>query len=343
MRVQGNSVSQRHQVSQRESDDENYTGSSGSYTEFSGSPPRLQQQQLSSAVAGAQRTPRMEQGSLTSGLQPSPSSVNRGAAQGHQHEEGGETAQEKSGAARGRQKVLTRVNAALEAPAARMRAVTNAVVGKDSQRVTIYVFFCVAWAHLLFVILFSALSQIDMTGGGCYTFWGFKKNCDTVSYTRRTSLIKNCRGLRSSLKTGAAFSILAILASTVTLITSWLLCIRLREAHRYPGDQSRYMDVDVTELGAEAATLNNSNENRKQGNEALFNAGTLKKVMMIVIAFDLAFQLICWSITASIYTHQYCDNIYHWSTSASYGVGFGIGLTAWLMELIAFIPFIMLV
>ncbi|KAG5474382.1 hypothetical protein LSCM1_03162 [Leishmania martiniquensis] len=343
MRGQGNSVPHGQQLSPLESEDESYTGTSGSYTDISAVSPRHQQQpQLSAAVRGAQRTPQEEQSGPTSGLQSSPSFGNRGAVQENQQEEGGEAVQKKSGVARGKQRALTMVNAALEAPAARMRAVKKAVVGKDSQRVTVYVFFCIALMHLLFVILSCALSQIDVAGGGCYTFWGFKKDCDSVSYTRRTSLIRNCSILRSILRTGAAFSIISILASTLTVVMSWILCIRLREAGRHFRGHTSYMDVDEMDNGGEETPVNNSSADSKQSREAL-DAGKLKKSMILVMSFSLAFELICWSMTASIHTNRYCDNIYQWSKTATYGVGFGIGLTAWLIELIAYIAFILLV
>ncbi|AYU80301.1 hypothetical protein, conserved [Leishmania donovani] len=336
MQGQGNNVPQRHQQSQLDSDDESYTGSSGSYSEMVSEASKRQQQ--SAAVAERRLSPKVEQGNRTRGLQQTPSPVKRGDAQGTQQEEGGETAQKKGRAARGKAKARTMMNAALEAPVARVRAVTEAVSGRDSQRVTIYVFFCIAWVHLIFVILSSALSQIDVVGGGCYTFWGYKANCDTVSYTRRTVLLQRCSRVRSILQAGSAFSIISVLASAATLVTSWVLCCRLREADRHVRSPSGYANMDEVALAQEPG-CNEGIENGSQADAPVYDAGDLKKVMMIVVAFSLACELTCWALIAAIITERYCDEIYLWSTTATYGVGFGLGLTAWLAELIAYIVF----
>ncbi|CAJ1010020.1 putative Amastin surface glycoprotein [Leishmania naiffi] len=338
----GNNVPQGHQQGQLDSDSESYTGSSGSYSDMVSEV--LPRQQRGAAIVGGPVTPNKEQGIRTRGLQQSPSSVNRSAAEENQQDEGGETAQKKGRVARGREKARAMMNAAWEAPAARVRAVTDVVAGKDSQRVAIALFFCVSWVHLLFVILSATLSQIDVVGGSCYTFWGYKDKCDTVSYTRRTALLKNCTRLRSNMHTGSAFAILSILASTATVVTSWLLCIRFREADREARHQCRYVNVDDTESIAGEANFNNGGaHNTKQANEAVYDAGNLKKLMMIVVAFSLVCELICWAIITDINTQQYCNDVYHWSTDATYGVGFGLGLTAWLAELIMYVIFVVLV
>ncbi|KAK7196139.1 Amastin surface glycoprotein [Novymonas esmeraldas] len=338
MQGQGNTVPQGHQPNRVDSGEGSYTHSSDSYTDSASvvAPPQQQQSPSAAPAASAQSPANADAAKRSRAEQ----------QQQQQQTQGGNAEAEgkKGRATRGKEKVRTMMSTAFEAPVARVRAATDALVGRDSQRVTIYVLFCVAWIHLLFVILSSTLSQIDMSGGGCYTYWGFKASCDTVSYTDRTALIKNCNALRSSLQAGAAFSIFSILASTATVVTSWMLCSRLREAARQARRQSRYKNVDemahAAEVGGHAA---DSNGNGKSSKVVVFDAGQLKRVIVIIIAVSLACELICWAVIAGINTRQYCNDIYSWSSTATYGVGFGIGLTAWLIELLVFVVVIAVV
>ncbi|CBZ28509.1 conserved hypothetical protein [Leishmania mexicana MHOM/GT/2001/U1103] len=336
MQGQGNNVPQRHQQSQQDSDDESYTGSSGLYSEMvSEESPRQQQ---SVAVAEGQLPPKTEQGSRTRGLHQTPSSVKRGDAQGMQQEEGGETAQKKGRVARGKAKVRTMMNTAFEAPVARVRAVT----GRDSQRVAIYVFLCISFFHLIFVILSAALSQIDVIGGSCYTFWGFKLNCDTVSYSIRTVLFQGCSRVRNIFQAGSAFSIISVLTSMATLAASWVLCCRFREADRHVRYSKGYANADEVDL-AQEPNYNGGMEDGSQAHAPLYDAGDLKKVMIVIVAFSLVCELIPWALIAAILTERYCDDIFEWSTATTYGTGFGLGLTAWLAEFLAYIVFVTVV
>lgn len=342
-----------------ESDNESYSGSSYTATESDAAPQQQQHQQQQQGRTGAAATPARtplptgNHSPAGANLPPSPAPQRQHQQQPPQQqqqqqgEEGGESAQKKKGrAARGKQKAKTMVNTALDAPAARVRAmtgaVTGAIVGKDSQRTVIYVFFCVAWVHLLFLILSTTLSQIDVSGGGCYTYWGYKAQCDTVSYTNRTALITSCNAVRSSLQAGAAFSILAILASTAIVAMAWILCSRIRAAARLARHQNRYREVDEMTQAAQSRPpgVNAANGNAKPRNPFDFHAGQLKLVMIIVVAISLLCELIAWAVIAGINTRRYCDAVFLWSTTATYGVGFGLGLTAWLLELIVFAVFI---
>ncbi|GET90060.1 hypothetical protein, conserved [Leishmania tarentolae] len=331
MKGQGNNVPQRYQPGQLDSDDESYTGSSSSYSEMASEASPHRPQPAAAAAAVTQLPPKTEQDRRASGLQQMPSSVKQE-----------KTAQKKDPVERGKANARTMMNAVFEAPMARMRAVAGAVSSSDNQRVTIYIFFCIAWVHLIFVILSSTLSQIDVVGGSCYTFWGYKLNCDTVSYTRRTALLQNCSRLRRTIQAGAAFSIFSILASTATWVASWVLCCRFREATGDARVQNAYVNVDAMAF-AQEPTTNDRIENGNQANTTVYDAGYLKKVIALIVAFSLFCELICWTLIASIMKAHYCDNIYLWSTTATYGVGFGLGLTAWLVELIVFIVFMIVV
>nr|ACS87874.1 a-amastin [Angomonas deanei] len=333
MHGSGNTVPQGQHQNGPESDSESYTGSSGSYTESvsQNAPPQQQQQQQQAAPQSASKSKRTDHAQ--------PASHNNRHAAPQQFDEGDDDEhndQNKGQGRSGKDKARHMVNAALNAPAARMRAVSASLAGRDSQRVTIYVFFCVAFIHLLFIILSCTLSQIDVQGGGCYTFWGYKANCDDVSYTIRTSLIKNCGQLRSTLQTGAAFSIMSILTSTGIFFLAWMLCGRLRHANYIARHQKRYQNVD-------GASMGNDGEGNNKNTEQTFNAGQLKLVTIIVVAISLAFELIAWAVIAGIDTQHYCDDVYHLSTTGTYGVGFGLGLTAWILEIIVYVVYIVVV
>jgi hypothetical protein len=273
--------------------------------------------------------------------QPTPASASRQAPPRQTFDEdkiGGKDATKKGRGKGGKEKARQVVNAALNAPAARMRAVSASLAGRDSQRVAIYVFFLVSLVHLLFVILSCTLSQIDMQGGSCFTYWGYKNDCDAVSYTNRTSLIHSCGQLRSSLQTGAAFSIMSILTSTATVVVGWMMCGRLRHASYVACHQNRYRNVDAGSLGTNA-TRGDGNGNQ----EPTFHPGNLKLATIIIVAISLALELIAWAVVAGINTQHYCNEIYNWSTSGTYGVGFGLGLTAWIMEILVYVVYIAVV
>ncbi|KAG5500464.1 hypothetical protein JKF63_03557 [Porcisia hertigi] len=255
---------------------------------------------------------------------------------------GGNTAQKKGPEASSMEKTFGKVNRVFCAQRERARATVGSLTNSNGQQTTIYIFFYIACIHLLFVILSSTLSQLDMKGGGCYTFWGFKADCDRVSYTTRTSLMGNCAQLRSSLQAGAAFSILSILASAVAVTASWILCCRIHSA----ASHAQYTNVDETGRNDEAAnpsSVPGNGENKRPANAASFDTGHLKTVIAVVVVVSLVFELICWTLIACIYTNRYCDDTYFWFSEITYGPGFGLGLTAWLMELIAYVVFLVVV
>ncbi|KAH9600433.1 Amastin surface glycoprotein [Trypanosoma melophagium] len=68
-------------------------------------------------------------------------------------------------------------------------------------------------------VVSSPLSQVDVTGGECYTYWGYKEDCDSTIYTNRTAFI-NCAPIKARLNVGAAFSSMALI-----LIFAALGCI----------------------------------------------------------------------------------------------------------------------
>ncbi|KPA85347.1 hypothetical protein ABB37_01673 [Leptomonas pyrrhocoris] len=347
----GNSVPQGqppHQQQQQQQQDvrsgsESYTGSSGSYTETASQhhPPQPQQPEAT-VPRSASRAHRNDHSRV---VQPTSSPSPQRQPPAEQFNEGGEDQDrdKKSRSKQGKGKARHMVNAALSAPAARMRAVSASLAGRDSQRVTIYVFFAVALIHLLFVILSCTLSQIDIEGGGCLTFWGYKQNCDSVSYTIRTELLRNCGKLRSSLRAGAAFSILSILTSTATVVVAWLMCNRLRHADNSTRRQSRYRDVDAGTLGTNARQEEGNHSSSNNNPEPTFNPGHLKLATIIIVAISLVLELIAWAVIAGVGPQNHCDASYYISNAGTYGVGFGLGLTAWIMEIIVYVVYIVVV
>lgn len=205
----------------------------------------------------------------------------------------------------------------------------------DTRRIVIYGYFVIALVHLLFVILACTLSQLDEVGGGCYTYWGYKSNCDTVSYTVRTALLDNCTAFKPYLQAGAAFSILSVLTSTFVMCMAWTLCCEMRSAMRTARRKARYTDMDA--LGNQSIEEGDGNRQRLASYGA-FDPGWLKKMTTVSTVVSLVLELICWALIAGLYSKRPCSP---WSLT--YGVGFGLAMVAWLIELIAMICFVVLV
>ncbi|KAF8275620.1 hypothetical protein TcYC6_0014720 [Trypanosoma cruzi] len=104
---------------------------------------------------------------------------------------------------------------AIETPAAILGRVVGFTLPFGGAEI-LNIFLTVSGINWFFMILSTTLSQLDVVGGGCYTFWGFKSSCDTVSYTNRTQLL-SCKGYIRPLQTGAAFSIFSIFLMTAAL------------------------------------------------------------------------------------------------------------------------------
>ncbi|ORC89803.1 putative amastin [Trypanosoma theileri] len=74
----------------------------------------------------------------------------------------------------------------------------------------ILVMFLVTMMSFVLTIVSYPLSQVDVTGGSCYTYWGYKENCDSITYTNRTAYIE-CSPIQSRLNVGAAFASMSLI------------------------------------------------------------------------------------------------------------------------------------
>lgn len=259
----------------------------------------------------------------------------------------------KDGISRMTTQARSTVSSIAKAPVKQVRAISATVSTPETQRVVVYGFFCFACVHLLFVILSCPLSQLDISGGACYTYWGYKEDCDTVSYTNRTQMISNCGALRSSLEAGAAFSIFSILLSAGTALVAWIVCCRLRRVDRMRrlGEEYNHFEMVVGELPMPPPSLQHSQGQQMQQSSSrgdaarsvLFVAGKAKLVGIILMSISLLTELICWAIVAGIQARHLCSDAELWKTTVAYGVGFGLSVTAWLCEIIALVVFIIFV
>ncbi|RNE99637.1 putative amastin [Trypanosoma rangeli] len=93
--------------------------------------------------------------------------------------------------------------------------------GGDTDTRLLVMLLSTALAFVLTVVG-APLSQVDVVGGACYTYWGYKEDCDSSIYTNRTSLI-TCEPVRKRLQVGAAFSIMTIIVLLFAVVCCGLL------------------------------------------------------------------------------------------------------------------------
>ncbi|ORC89802.1 putative amastin [Trypanosoma theileri] len=213
-------------------------------------------------------------------------------------------------------------------PAAPVVNKVNGFFSCINNKLVFCIFFVISFVNWFFTILGTSLSQLDVVGGACYTYWGYKNSCDTVSYSIRPELL-SCSKIKTRLQTGAAFSILAILLMSALLFFN----LQALMIHRAEGRRRKYI-VN--------AASNGEGVNNQQEASLLKVESPLKWRIVIVTAVALVFELICWCMTTSIYTSRYCEDTQLPRTTA-YGVGFGLLLTAWILEIISLVLFALVV
>lgn len=179
--------------------------------------------------------------------------------------------------------------------------------------------FYVCTIDLLFSILSTPLSQLDEAGGGCFTFWGYKSQCDNVSYTYRPNTMP-CSDYSGRLQMGAAFSILNILVVTALAFALWRVVSDFRNSDRRI--RKRYLRLRTGE----------DDEPEKN----LITLGRMKFILVGLVAASFLFQLIAFSMTAMLYGSRPCQEASERRTTA-YGCGFGLLLTNWCFTLL-FLP-----
>lgn len=213
----------------------------------------------------------------------------------------------------------------------------------DTQRVTIYLFFFFGFVNLLFVLLNCTLSQLDVRGGACYTYWGFKANCDATSYTVRSNLLSDGR-MRSALQAGAAMSIIGIIGAVGVFAVSWLLVVRARVAvanrrhnklfaDEHTDNEETFHDLDGDAVDGAAAPKKDAR---------YIEVGMLKWAAVGFMGVNLFFSLIAWGIIAGLYSDRPGEDRQQ-PRGITYGVGFGLGITTWIIQIIMLVCFIVLV
>lgn len=185
------------------------------------------------------------------------------------------------------------------------------------QRLFLNILFYYTLICLFFLILQCPLSQLDEAGGGCFTFWGYKLKCDTVSYTYRVSTLP-CTGYKIPLQVGAALSIINILLYTALALILWRVVSNTRHQDRREEKRRRQ------------AALSSPDAALKQ---ELVPLGLMRWVITGMVGAGFVLQLICFSVIASVYSSRPCQDTSLRRTTA-YGVGFGILLTTWCFTLI---------
>ncbi|KEG08521.1 putative amastin [Trypanosoma grayi] len=216
-------------------------------------------------------------------------------------------------------------------PAARAMENSAGILPSIDGRVALVGFMAFSAVNCFFMILATALSQLDVLGGGCYTYWGYKENCDTVSYSNRTVLL-TCKATKKRLQAGAAFSIFAILLMTTLLY----LIFNAFMSYRAESRKNRYSEVHVVEGGQR-----NQQHGQQQQRETAVPLVS-KWHIVGVAAVALLCEMICWTMSASIYASRYCEDKTLPRTT-TYGVGFGLLLTGWTAEVAALVVFVLAV
>lgn len=91
------------------------------------------------------------------------------------------------------------------------------------------VYLGVLFLATVFEVVSIPTSQLDMVGKACYTYWGFKSDCDSATYTYSRTLIPSS-ATRSRLGAGAAFSIITLVLYVVNFTATLVAICCVKEA-----------------------------------------------------------------------------------------------------------------
>ncbi|KPA85346.1 amastin-like protein [Leptomonas pyrrhocoris] len=94
------------------------------------------------------------------------------------------------------------------------------------------VYLGVLFLSIVFLIVSIPTSQLDMIGKSCFTYWGFKSDCDVARYTY-TRPMYPCGAIRTRLGAGAAFSIITLMIYVVNLTATVIaICCLKHSPHK---------------------------------------------------------------------------------------------------------------
>ncbi|EKF38592.1 amastin, putative [Trypanosoma cruzi marinkellei] len=88
--------------------------------------------------------------------------------------------------------------------------------GTQADTYVLVMFVSSVFSFVLTVVA-APLSQLDVVWGACYTYWGYKENCDSLVYNNRTPFI-TCDPVRKRLQAGAAFSMITVALLFVAVV-----------------------------------------------------------------------------------------------------------------------------
>ncbi|KPI88838.1 amastin-like protein [Leptomonas seymouri] len=130
------------------------------------------------------------------------------------------------------------------------------------------IYLAILFLCLFFTIVSIPTSQLDLSWSQCYTYWGFKDDCNTVIYSILRPMLK-CDPIRRHLGAGAAFSIITLTLYMVNFTAATVAVFCLKHS---PHKISRRSRVVVASIGAVTVVT----------------------------------QLISWAVIASIQSSQFC-------------------------------------
>lgn len=165
--------------------------------------------------------------------------------------------------------------------------------------VRLVLFAALTFVSLIFTIVSLPTSQLDVKNNGCYTYWGYKDNCDDNSYYTPMSLLA-CTATRWRLQAASAFAVMSLFTLLIAVGIS------------------------------ETMIFCNSILHRSQHIQRIMQVALIVGSVVIII-----FQLIAWCLVAAVNVERDCDNDSSARRNITYGVGFGFSVTSWCLVICA--------
>lgn len=163
------------------------------------------------------------------------------------------------------------------------------------------VYFFIMFTSLLWLIIAIPISQIDLNDKACYTYWGYKKDCASPVYTYPAALIE-CKHTQNALIVGSSFAI-------ITVCTLFVLILL---------------------MGYQMFFLGSPSEAQKWAKNLLRE---------LILGFSVAAcvcHLISWACITVVFLSDWCSAV---PTGKTYGPGFGINITFWVLNILGAITY----
>ncbi|KAG5503468.1 hypothetical protein JKF63_05607 [Porcisia hertigi] len=102
-------------------------------------------------------------------------------------------------------------------------------MGFISSYVGVVVFTVIQFCVVVLVIIATPLSQLEsMISRQCYTFWGYKMICSSLSHNLQGKIaFGNCTQRYNNMNGGAAFAIISIFTTIMALVFGILMLLRI--------------------------------------------------------------------------------------------------------------------